>query len=64
MHKLRMNGAVPLLPHVSSQLADGTLKVLLPGCKLFPPNKWSNLAYVTLPYTRFGNIHGPIDPRE
>jgi len=63
MHELRMNGAIPLPLHVPSRLADGKLKVLLPGRKLYPPpNKWSNLAYITLPCTRFGIIRGPIDP--
>ena len=63
MHKLRMNGAIPLPPHMPSRLADGKLKVLLPGRKLFPPpNNWSNLAYIPLPYTHFGIIRVPIDP--
>jgi len=58
-----MDGAIPPPPHMPSRLADGKLKVLLPGRKLFPPpNKWSNLVYITLPYTSFGIIHGPIDP--
>jgi hypothetical protein len=57
-----MSGAIPLPPHMPSRLADGRIKVLLPGRKIFFLRINCQNLHIPMSYTRFGIIQGPIDP--